>query len=259
MSVVRLHDKGAAVRQLQALLNDHGFNLVADGHFGAKTLEAVRAYQQQQSLVVDGIVGAKTWAALEAPAKRLTLTDDDFRQAAEELGVAIASIKALVEVESKGGFQPDGRPKILFERHIMHRYLGRAGIDPAPYVQSHPNIVNPATGGYFGGVREYERLEQAKAIHPEVALLSASWGTFQIMGFRYDRAGFRNVFDFVEAMYQGVDAHLKALVAFIQYDKDLHRAMVAKDWTEFSRIYNGPSFANHDYHIRIERAYQRLS
>lgn len=54
-----------AVGALQGALNDRlGTSLETDGKFGAKTADAVRAFQQQQGLTVDGIVGEKTREAL---------------------------------------------------------------------------------------------------------------------------------------------------------------------------------------------------
>lgn len=57
--VLRVGDRGAAVRELQRALR-----IEDDGAFGPQTLEAVRAFQRGAGLPVDGIVGARTWAAL---------------------------------------------------------------------------------------------------------------------------------------------------------------------------------------------------
>lgn len=63
-------DRGTKVRELQKLLNEHGFPLTVDGDFGTKTHNAVRAFQAQhldqlgQPLVIDGKVGPLTWWSL---------------------------------------------------------------------------------------------------------------------------------------------------------------------------------------------------
>ena len=54
----------AAVEDLQARLQKHGFPLTIDGDFGAATELAVKAVQTRAGLNPDGIVGAKTWLAI---------------------------------------------------------------------------------------------------------------------------------------------------------------------------------------------------
>jgi len=48
------------VTQLQTLLNTHGFDLTADGDFGANTVAAVRTFQSETGIAVDGQVGPQT-------------------------------------------------------------------------------------------------------------------------------------------------------------------------------------------------------
>ena len=55
---------GDDVKALQQQLNAAGYNLDADGVFGAKTQAAVKDYQTKNGLSVDGIVGSQTNAAL---------------------------------------------------------------------------------------------------------------------------------------------------------------------------------------------------
>ena len=65
MNTLRNGSKGTQVKVLQWLLNDKGYNAgTADGIFGAKTLSAVKAYQQAKGLTADGIVGRNTWKSL---------------------------------------------------------------------------------------------------------------------------------------------------------------------------------------------------
>lgn len=61
---LRKGSKGSDVTELQKLLNQNGYSLAEDGSFGAKTLAAVKDYQQKNGLAVDGIVGTNTWGAL---------------------------------------------------------------------------------------------------------------------------------------------------------------------------------------------------
>ncbi|MDX6679320.1 MAG: hypothetical protein QOE31_3372 [Solirubrobacteraceae bacterium] len=62
--------KRVAVRGLQRRLLGAGYGtgeLEIDGHFGAQTEAAVKAFQEASDLDADGIVGKKTWAALNDP------------------------------------------------------------------------------------------------------------------------------------------------------------------------------------------------
>ena len=45
-------------------MNQYGYNLSVDGIFGSRTLNAVRDFQQNNSLNVDGLVGTNTWRTL---------------------------------------------------------------------------------------------------------------------------------------------------------------------------------------------------
>lgn len=68
---LRKGSRGEYVTLLQTKLIQLGYNLEpygADGAFGNKTLEAVKAFQKDSGLSADGIVGAKTWAALDSGA-----------------------------------------------------------------------------------------------------------------------------------------------------------------------------------------------
>jgi peptidoglycan hydrolase-like protein with peptidoglycan-binding domain len=62
--VLREGDTGAAVRELQRLLNIKGAVLPIDGIFGAQTKNAVIRFQQANNLIADGVVGSFTWTAL---------------------------------------------------------------------------------------------------------------------------------------------------------------------------------------------------
>ena len=64
---VRKGSKGAAVKEMQSILQRLGYDLGpcgADGDFGKCTLAAVKAFQKDHGLVADGICGPKTWAKL---------------------------------------------------------------------------------------------------------------------------------------------------------------------------------------------------
>lgn len=61
---LRKGDKGASVRELQALLIKTGGKLTADGDYGVATEKAVRVFQTANGLSADGVVGRQTWERL---------------------------------------------------------------------------------------------------------------------------------------------------------------------------------------------------
>jgi len=255
---LRIGDVGADVATLQRRLNARGASLNVDHVFGSATDAAVRDFQRSLGLVVDGIVGPRTQGLLLGvvpPA--YALTQADIEAAAATLGCDVAAIQAVVSVESpKGGFLPDGRVVILFERHVFYRQLQAAGIDPRPLEVVRPDICNPKPGGYIGGPGEYARLAAAKQFNEVCALESASWGRFQIMGNHYETVGYATVQDFVADMATGEAAQLRAFVKLTMDDADLHEALQHRDWLTFARIYNGPNYAINHYDARLAAAFK---
>jgi len=266
---LRLGDKGHAVRDLQAALVRAGFPLVLDGDFGPKTEAAVVAYQRHANLVVDGVAGPKTHASLAGHDCKCLLHEGDLVRAAERLGVELAAIKAVNEVESRGaGFFEPGKPAILFERHIMHRQLSRVGKgDDAEQIRRHvadlvatlPNLVNPSPGGYNGGIAEHARLARAKMIDANAAIESTSWGLFQIMGFHWAHLGYPSAQAYADSMKVNEANQLDAFVRFIEADLALHKALKGRKWVTFARLYNGPAYARNLYDVKLARAYVRYA
>jgi hypothetical protein len=268
MTTLRHGDRNQDVRVLQQRLNLVGASLFVDGLFGDATENAVRAYQSKMGLVADGIAGRKTLGALIGDDCSALLRNATLMAAAERLGVELAAILAVNEVESMGaGFLDNGKPKILYERHIMYRQLARPRMpeDDATALQAHadelatsqPNLVNPRAGGYAGGTAEHQRLAHARLIDDTCALESASWGAFQIMGFHAVRLGYSSVQDFAARMAKDENEQFEAFVRFLEADPALLKALKAKKWAVFAKGYNGPDYQRNLYDIKLERAYQR--
>lgn len=184
------------------------------------------------------------------------LNNNDLVDAANRLGIELAAIKAVTEVESRGtGFLQNGEPVILFERHWMHRLLRKKGITPP----AGSPVAMMKAGGYKGGVEEHTRLQAAVEIDRECALQSASWGLFQIMGFHYAGLGYASIQEFVNAMYRSEQSQLDAFVRFIEADKRMHRALKEKNWLVFATAYNGPAQAKNHYEAKLKSAYEKHS
>jgi hypothetical protein len=185
-----------------------------------------------------------------------TLVESDFEEAAGALGCDVAAIKAVAEVESAGGgFNADDSLKILFEGHIFHKYTqGRFDV-------AHPTLSYPVwTRVHYGKDQfaEHCRLKAAVELDPVAALMSTSFGKFQIMGFNFPMCGFASVDEFVHSLSLGEHEHLAAFVEFIE-----HRGMADElrehRWADFARLYNGPRFAENAYHTKMEAAFRKFS
>jgi peptidoglycan hydrolase-like protein with peptidoglycan-binding domain len=59
-------------------------------------------------------------------------------------------------------------------------------------------------------------------------------------------------------MVDSEDAQLLSMVGFLR-DSKLDGALRAHDWAKFARGYNGPSFAQNQYDIKLEVQYARFS
>jgi hypothetical protein len=204
------------------------------------------------------VSSAPSIVALQGHSKALTYAD--LVRAAETLAVPLASIRAVNEVESRGcGFLPDGRPIILFERHVFWWRLKMRGIDPLAIAAQLPDLVARRPGGYAGGVAEHRRLARARQIDAAAACESASWGAFQVMGYHWERLGYAGIDAFVACMEHDEGAHLDAFVRFVAADDDLLAALRARDWARFALGYNGPGYARNLYDVKLERAYRKYA
>jgi len=261
--LLAIGSRGLAVRNLQAALKLVGFAVTVDGDFGEQTERAVAAFQRRAGLVDDGVAGPKTLAALAGRDTSNLLKRQDLQQAADRLGVPLASVMAVNQVESRGeGFAANGRPVILFERHVMHARLQANGLSEAEadaLAGKHPALVNRKAGGYIGGTAEHQRLAQAQHIHATAALESASWGLFQIMGYHWQRLGYFDAQHFADTMALSEAAQLDAFVTFIETDPTLHKTLKGKKWAEFARRYNGPNYARNFYDVKLARAYAQFA
>lgn len=180
----------------------------------------------------------------------------NFLQAADRLGVELAAIQAVAEVESKGaGMLPSGEPTILFERHVFYQRLKAKGINPD---RIDPAICSPARGGYKGGEEEHKRLQRAVRVDRDTALESASWGEFQVMGFNWKPLGYPTLQAFINDAYRGAEGHLEMFVRFIEANPPVRKALQRKDWAAFAAGYNGADYASNNYDRKMRQAYERL-
>ena len=100
----------------------------------------------------------------------LALTEQDFLEVAQSLGVEVAAIKAVVEIEAgftHEGFSAPGKPLINFDLTMFRRFAKRHGVNLSKYGKSHSVVFNSHRGSQL---RANRRLEAAKTIHPQAAV-----------------------------------------------------------------------------------------
>lgn len=187
---------------------------------------------------------------------KISLVEEDFVSAAEQLGCQVAAIKAVCQVEApRGGFNPDDSPVTLFEGHKFFKYTNGA------YASTHPTLCFPKWDRRFYGrnwMEEQARLKTAMELDHKAACLSASWGKFQIMGFNYAAAGFASLNEFVAAMRTSEAAQLGAFVDLIQA-WELADELRTGDWAGFARVYNGAGYAVNKYDVKLAAAFHNFS
>lgn len=186
----------------------------------------------------------------------LPLAEGAFQEAAKILGVSVAKVRAVDEVESRGrGFHPaTRRPIILYEPHIFSRAT------EGKFDANYPWLSYGAWGERDYPVSQSQRYEQLRAamdLAPEAALSACSWGRFQIMGFNYRACGFANIRAFWGAMKRSEGEHLRAFARFVAASPPMLSALQAGDWGGFARRYNGKGYAQHGYDQRLKAAFAR--
>lgn len=189
------------------------------------------------------------------------LTEAQIAAQAKALGIDVAALRAVIEVECKGsGFNADGTPVILFERHVMRQRLiaNKRDIDLSLISAERPDLCSKSTGAYGLYSAQHGRLNAAAQYHRDSALESASWGIGQVMGYHWKALGYPSLQAFINAMYKDEASQLDAMCRYIQVN-NLVNALKNKDWKAFARGYNGKAYAKNSYDIKLANAYKKWS
>ena len=251
-------DSGEEVTLLQRALNmKAGARIKVDGDFGKLTETSLRSFQASKNLEVNGLYGEKEQELLAPFIASKFITSDVIIEEAKKHNLPESMLLAIKDVEAKSsGYLDDGRVIILFERHKMYNEVRKLrGIDFAnAMVKVHPDIINPATGGYIGYEREYDRLNKAKSIDTDCALKSASWGLFQIMGFNHNVCKVPTVREFVRLNEQSEIDQFRLFMNFLTTQPELLSAVRQRNHLRFAQLYNGPAQRGYDQKIREAEA-----
>lgn len=270
----KIHSQDSILLQ-KALLETVRPDIVVDGYAGKNTLEAFKTFALAHNITPpDGFTG-EAFDIISKYVDDRFVRDEDYAKAAAILGCKQSHIRAISDVEARGnGFLAAGRVKMLFERHKFYKYLGIAlndteyrktmninipltvsGTDALEMIASkNPDICNPKAGGYLGDLREHDKLEKASAFDYNAAVMSASYGMYQIMGFNHAYCGYKNAVDMFVDFSKSEKNQFMGFINFIKNNPAIHKALVAGDWLGFARGYNGKAFATNDYNNKVERA-----
>lgn len=213
---------------LQSWLNTHGATLVVDGSFGPTSRKALEA-------------------VFTNPCADAT-TDADMKVFADRLGCSVKQLKAVSLVESGGsGFDNKGRPKILFERHLFHRFTnGKFSVSA---------YSNSSGGGYKDD--SWAKLGEAASKSVFAAFEAVSWGKFQVLGMWWDELGYASPVEMAYSAVTSEDAHYEMLVRYIEHNKmqGAVRAISTNAATNvaFAKGYNGPAFSKYNYDTKLAK------
>ena len=242
------------------------------------SITAVRAHSPQTGLVLHAhesieladslspLISFHPWTPLLIPERHPSLTrltEDDFIQAAKELGVEVATIKAVVQVEagpSGKGFSEVGVPLINFDFSLFQTFTRRKGIRLSKFKKSNPTVFAPLNRRKYGSTQkaQFARLDSGMEIDSVAALEATFWGMFQIGGFNWKKCGCASVNEFVDLMSTSEHDQLELFVRYI-LSRNLEGYLQAKNWAGFALRYNGKSYARRGYHNRLARAYRKFA
>ena len=188
------------------------------------------------------------------------LTTEQIQSIAKENNIPYAALRAVIEVEAKGsGFNFDGTPVILFERHIFRRRLLANGKESLAVrlTKERPDLCYTSMGAYGKYSAQHDRMAEASKYDRTSALESASWGLFQIMGFHWKSLGFPTLQSFINTMYRDEMGQLDAGIRFIKMNKlDVH--LRNENWAAFAKGYNGASYKVNKYDEKLAAAYNKF-
>jgi len=189
-----------------------------------------------------------------------TLTSADYATAAAIIKAEAAAIEAVSTVEAGGasGFEKDGRCKVRFELHRFLKYTN------GKFTQTHPHLSSGYNAGkqpkfHRGQMDEWSHLYGAAILHKTTeAIMSASWGLFQIMGEHHKVCGYNTPEAFAYAMTSSAGNQLSAFIRICKAN-GWSKHLISKDWAKFAYCYNGDKYADNNYDGRMASAYKRLT
>jgi peptidoglycan hydrolase-like protein with peptidoglycan-binding domain len=275
-----------AIKAVQRLLIFLGYSTASsgafliDGDFGRGTNRGVAQFQYEQGLNPAVSREALCYPCRFQTARRLITAVPDVKLDLITLETMVAAAHAAIAAnripfghfdEALFHLNSLDRGRHLDCRAILARY-GAAARQAAATLQAEREVVieptwilaiiRQETAGIARPRFEQHKLSQANTRNPDTPLAelrvqSMSFGLGQIMGFNHQYVGAPSA----EAMfYSPMEEQVRFVARFIARK----RAVVAKsepedaDFRSMARFYNGPAYARHFYHERLERWFREF-
>jgi len=182
------------------------------------------------------------------------LDEFDIPMLAHRINVSQDHLQAFLNVESRSqGFDRHGRPAMLFEPHIFYRLLDGKERDEAVKA----GLAYPKWGEKPYPKDSYERMAQAIKINKAAALMSASWGSTQILGQNYAMVGYQTPEQMVIRFMDDEEEHVEAMVKYI-LATGIADDMKAERWDVVARVYNGPGYKKNRYDEKMAAEFRKL-
>lgn len=192
--------------------------------------------------------------------KKLTLKD--YEEVATRLGIEVATIRAVVDIEAgtaNKGFWAPGKPLINYDMSVIKQFAPKLGVNLSNYRNSHPEIWGASRKKYKTyQATEWARFEALRAVNNDLAIYGCFWGMFQIGGFNWKLCKTKNANEFFILTSRSERDQLELFANFMLSTK-LVKYLKTKDWESFAYRYNGPSYASRGYHTRLAKAYIKYS
>ena len=171
-----------------------------------------------------------------------SMTKDDllplYKQAAKELAVTPAQVRAFAIVESdEKPFSPGGFPVVRFE---SHHWIKRRVDEGAKFDKMKNSRDLDERWAMF---------EQMRAIHEDAAIMSHSFGLFQLMGFNHGVALCAEPETFLSESLT-VAGQFKLFKRFVLRSPALLAAIKRARPDEVGFHYNGPRYKQNKYDVK---------
>jgi hypothetical protein len=153
-----------------------------------------------------------------------------------QLGCSASAIKAVGMIESNGdGFTSTGLVKTRLESQFLAKYQIASGKAPKSFLT-------------FASAYAYDKRS---------AILSTSFGEFQVMGFNYKVAGYSSPESYYRAVKDSAVSQLNSFVNFCKANK-LGQYLKDKNWSAFAYRYNGPGYKANSYDTKLAYWYNKF-